>query len=60
MLIDSGSDLTLINLATAKRLKINFQPPGKLPRISAANGSHVKIAGIIKNAHRNTTRLPYR
>ena len=51
MLIDSGSDNTLINAATARRINLRYKPPPKpTPRIIGANGRPIKMFGIVPNA----------
>lgn len=51
MLIDSGSDVTLIDVNSAKQLKLSFKPPSTpVPKCLGADGSLIKMAGIITNA----------
>ena len=51
MLIDSGSDITLINAATTRRINLRYKPPTKpTPRIFGANGRPIKMLGIVPNA----------
>ena len=48
MMIDSSSDLTIINVATANRLHLSFksQPKTSL-RILGANGTPIEMVGLI-------------
>ena len=51
MLIDSGSDITLINAATTRRINLRYKlPPKPTPRIIGANGRPIKMLGIVPNA----------
>ena len=51
MLIDSGSDLTIVNVKTAQRLNLRFQPLSKrLSNVLGANGFPVKMIGMVPNA----------
>ena len=51
MLIDSGSDLTIINVHTAKQLGLRFSPPPfPVPKIVGANGTPIGMIGFIPNA----------
>ena len=51
MLIDSGSDLTIIDFTTAYRLHLSFKPLQRLfPRILGANNTSIDMVGMIRNA----------
>ena len=51
MLIDSGSNITLINVATARHINLRYKPPPKPPpRIIGANRRPIKMLGIVPNA----------
>ena len=51
MLIDSGSDLTMVDITTANRRLLSFKPPHKLsPKILGANNTSLDMVGIIQNA----------
>ena len=51
MVIDSGSDLTIVNVKTTQRLNLQFQSLSKwLPNNLGANGFPVKMVGMIPNA----------
>ena len=51
MLIDSGSNLTIVNVKTAQRLNLRFQSLSKwLPNVLGTNGFPVKMVGMIPNA----------
>ena len=51
ILIDSGSDLTIVNVRTAKRLGLRFNPSTfPVPKIVGANGIPINMIGFIPNA----------
>ena len=51
MLIDSGSDLTIISANIAKQLGLKFSAPlHHVPDIRGANGSSIRMLGTIQNA----------
>ena len=51
MLIDSGSDLTIIDFTTASRLHLSFKPLQRLsPRILGANNTSIDMVGMIRKA----------
>ena len=50
MLIDSGSDLTIIDFITASRLHLSFKLLQRLsPRILGANNTSIDMVGMIRN-----------
>ena len=51
MLIDSGSNITILHIKAAKRLNLPFKkPPSIHPQILGANNIPIMIVGIIPNA----------
>ena len=50
-LVDSGSDVTIINEDTAKRLQLSYSSPTQsLPRVVVADGSNLRLVGVIPDA----------
>ena len=51
MLVDSGSDLTIVNVSTAKKIGLKFSAPAhSVPNVTSANGSPISVVGTICNA----------